>query len=260
MGSTMTDEIVTAAFLIIFLGSAAAAVYARRQGRATLGLGIHDAMAGDIVAGIVIGALGVGGTIAVILATGAAHIDDVGLDLPQLGLGAAVFAGAALLEEVVYRSLMLTGLMVLTGRPAVALGASAAVFGIVHLTGSPDATAISVTSNALGGLMYGIAFLRTRRIWLPLGIHFSWNFVQASLLGFPTSGNTTYSGAVTHVTIGSPHWLSGGGYGPEGSVVSLLFRLAVIAMVLAVTRRAVPAGGPTLGTPPPAAGHSNLGR
>jgi uncharacterized protein len=230
------DVAITASFLVLFVVCAATALYARWKGLVVLGFGVRDHPHREVLSGVVIGSIGMLGTVAVILATGGARVTSVGLDFPLLAVGLLVFVGAALLEETLYRALLLTGLARLTRSPLLALAVTSVVFGLVHVTGSPDATMISVLSNAMGGLMYGIAFLRTGRIWLALGIHFAWNFVQASLCGFATSDNTTFSGAVAHVAVSSTTWLSGGRYGPEGSVVSLLFRLVVIALVLAVTR------------------------
>jgi Type II CAAX prenyl endopeptidase Rce1-like len=73
-------------------------------------------------------------------------------------LSFAVFAVAAFAEELAYRGLLLAGRTVLTRRPIVLLLVSAAMFGLVHVTDSPDATAVGIVSDALGGVMYGVAF------------------------------------------------------------------------------------------------------
>jgi membrane protease YdiL (CAAX protease family) len=80
------------------------------------------------------------------------------VDVPLLGLSFAVFAVAAFAEELAFRGLRLAGLTVLNLRPIVLLLVSAAVFGLVHVTDSPDATAVGSVSDALGGVMYGVAF------------------------------------------------------------------------------------------------------
>ena len=90
--------------------------------------------------------------------------------------------------------------------------------------------------------MYGVAYLRSAgagwgRLWLPVGLHFGWNWVQGTVLGFPVSGTTDFSGAFTDLAASGPTWLSGGAYGPEGSVFSLVGRLAIIALVVAATRQ-----------------------
>jgi hypothetical protein len=83
--------------------------------------------------------------------------------------------------------------------------------------------------------MYGLAFILTGRIWLGLGLHFAWNFVQGPILGFILSGHPV-DHALFHVDDLGPVWLTGGLYGPEGGIVGIGFRFAVIGAVLAWVR------------------------
>ena len=186
----------------------------------------------DLVVGLGIGATGIAVTAVLMLATGHAEISGVGLDPGRLGLGLLVFGIAAVVEEVLFRALLLGGLRRLTGSAGVALVLSAGLFGLLHLVTTDDATAISVLSTTMGGLMYGIAYLRSGRIWLGVGVHFAWNFVQGTVLGFVVSGNGDYSDALVHVTTSGAQWLGGGGYGPEGSVFSLVGRAVIIGLLL----------------------------
>lgn len=224
-----------AVFLAVFGVSATAAVVARVRGRVLLGLGVRDRPLTDLAKGLAIGTAGMTLTVAALLATGAAGIEDVGLDWSRLGRGFGVLAAAAFGEELAYRALLLTGLIVLTRRPLIALAVSALLFGAVHMIGTAEATAISVASNTLGGVMYAVAYLRTGRLWMPIGLHFAWNFVQGTVFGFTVSAETAYSGALFHPVVTGADWLSGGAYGPEGSVLSLAARLLIIAAVLKVT-------------------------
>ena len=84
--------------------------------------------------------------------------------------------------------------------------------------------------------MYGLAFVLTGRIWLGVGLHFAWNFVQGPLLGFILSGHLV-PGAPLHIDDLGPVWLTGGNYGPEGGIVGVGFRFVVIAAVLVSTLR-----------------------
>ncbi|MDN3358564.1 CPBP family intramembrane glutamic endopeptidase [Actinomadura sp. DC4] len=221
----------------LLLVCAVVVVHVRVRRGVPLGLGVGGGAVRELGAGLAIGSAAMTALAATLLVTGLADGGRVGFDPGRLGLGLVVLGGAAVVEEVVYRSVLLTGLSVLTRRPVLALVASAAVFGAVHLAGSPDATLVSGLSNAMGGLMYGVAFLRTGRIWMPVGIHFTWNFVQGTIFGFTVSGETAYSGAFLHPTVSGAGWLTGGAYGPEGSVLSLVARAAIIIMVLLATRR-----------------------
>ncbi|HEX8926990.1 MAG TPA: CPBP family intramembrane glutamic endopeptidase, partial [Terriglobales bacterium] len=63
---------------------------------------------------------------------------------------------------------------------------------------------------------FAMAFLRTRSLWLPIGMHFGWNFFQGTVFGLPVSGIQDFSVVVRSVLRG-PHALTGGAYGPEDS-------------------------------------------
>jgi membrane protease YdiL (CAAX protease family) len=233
-----TDLAITVVFLAVLAVSATAAVWHRWRHRTPLGLGVRGVPVGrHLLLGAAIGAAGIGVTTGLMRLTGHAGITRFAFDGQRLGLALAVLAVAAVGEEVVYRVLMLGGLWRLTGSAGWALVLSAVVFGLVHLTGSdPDASVVSVLSNTLGGVMYSIAFLRTGRIWLPVGLHFAWNFVQGAVLGFVISGDADYSNALFRVHTSGPLWLGGGRYGLEGSVFSLVGRAVIIALVILLTR------------------------
>jgi membrane protease YdiL (CAAX protease family) len=142
-------------------------------------------------------------------------------------LGFLIFA--ALFEEVLSRAFLLGGLLVfLRERKWVAIIISAIFFGVAHLA-NPNASAISVFGNFLGGIMYGIAFVESGRIWLGFGLHFAWNFVQGPILGFIVSGQD-FGGIIEQGTIGSD-LVTGGEYGPEAGLVGIAFRFVVFAML-----------------------------
>ena len=139
---------------------------------------------------------------------------------------------SALFEEVVFRMLMLSGLVVLFGgRRGLAIGLSAALFGFAHLV-NDGATLVSAFGNALGGVIYGIAYLGGRSLWLPVGLHQGWNFFQGPVLGFAISGDSGHTAWVRLADLG-PAWLTGGTFGPEAGAVGMGFRFVVLAALLA---------------------------
>ncbi|MGD8456425.1 MAG: CPBP family intramembrane metalloprotease [Anaerolineales bacterium] len=139
---------------------------------------------------------------------------------------------AALLEEVLSRSFILGGLVLfLKENKWLAVAISAAFFGLAHAA-NPNATIISVFGNALGGVMYAVAFLESGRVWLGWGLHFAWNFFQGPLLGFPVSGLTEGGSILQQVAVG-PEIITGGAYGPEAGLVGMSFRFVVIALLYA---------------------------
>ncbi len=186
--------------------------------------------------GLLIATVGMLVTTGLIAVCGLVDVVDTGLDLRVLALGTLVFAISGLVEELVFRVLVLGGLRRLLGSAGAALVLSSLAFAGVELVTTDGTTPLSVTSTVLGGVMYGVAYLRTGRIWLPVGLHFGWNWVQGTILGFPVSGTTDYSGAFANLRTTGAQWLGGGDYGPEASVFSLVGRLVIIALVVRLTQ------------------------
>ncbi|MDY6876228.1 MAG: CPBP family intramembrane glutamic endopeptidase [Chloroflexota bacterium] len=181
----------------------------------------------DLGSGIVIGTLVMGGIFGVERALGVLHVRGVQIPNLDWAIWLPALAFLAFGEEVAYRSLMLNGLLVMLQKRWLAVIVMAACFGLAHV-GNPNASALSVLGNALGGLMYGVAFLGSGRIWLPLGLHFAWNFIQAPVLGFPFLGKEI--GLVQQTPVGNA-LITGGGYGPEAGLVGMAFRFVAIALL-----------------------------
>jgi membrane protease YdiL (CAAX protease family) len=194
----------------------------------------------DLVAGVAITTMAMVGIFAAELTLGAIGTGPAPRSsAPDLALMALVKLAHTFKEEFIMRGLLLSGLLLaLRGRVALAIGLSALAFGLGHLS-NPGASALSVLGTALGGVIYGLAFVLTQNLWLPIGLHFAWNFVQGPLLGFPVSGMA--AGGLQQVHNLAPGWLTGGDYGPEAGLVGILFRFVVIALVLLWSTRRAPA-------------------
>jgi membrane protease YdiL (CAAX protease family) len=194
------------------------------------GFTFHWEMFNDLGAGLLISLIAMIGIFLGELLLGSIQILGLPMRLDTLGGHIAMLAFGAVFEEFIFRSLILSGLVVLFfGRKWPAILLTAVLFGLVHFNNS-NATYVSTFGNALGGIMYGIAFVGGRNIWLPIGLHFNWNFIQGPVLGFPVSG-TVKDVFITQNAIG-PEWLTGGAYGPEAGLVGMSFRFLVIALVL----------------------------
>lgn len=121
-------------------------------------------------------------------------------------------------EELIFRGYPFQRLVEITG-PVLAVLISSAVFGLAHFR-NPFHTWISTLNTIVVGFLLAICYLRTHALWLPIGIHFAWNFVQGFVLGLPVSG-VVFPDSILHAKISGPLWLTGGAYGPEGSILCL---------------------------------------
>ena len=131
-------------------------------------------------------------------------------------------------EELAFRGYIMQRLDQAWGM-LLAVAASSILFGLVHVL-NPNATALGILSVCLSGVLYASAYLVTRSLWLPMGLHMSWNIVQMHILGFPGSGHVRPS--VMRSATQGPDLVTGGAFGPEGGIVVIGVVVAAIALLL----------------------------
>lgn len=113
----------------------------------------------------------------------------------------------------------------------IALIISAIIFGGLHLI-NPNSSLISATCVAIeGGLLLGAAYIYSRSLWLPIAIHFAWNFMQSGLLGAITSGNEKTNSLLTTQITGAKI-ITGGEFGPEGTIQAILICLIATIVLM----------------------------
>jgi membrane protease YdiL (CAAX protease family) len=98
------------------------------------------------------------------------------------------------------------------------------IFGLLH-AGNNYATLLSIFNTALWGVILGYSFVRSRDLWLPIGLHFGWNAVLP-LFGVNLSGLTIDLTKYQYQWDISSLW-SGGSYGPEGGLLTTIFAAAL---------------------------------
>jgi hypothetical protein len=119
---------------------------------------------------------------------------------------------------------------------AVALILSAALFGFLH-SFNHGATTVSTAAIALeAGVLLAAAYAVSRNLWLPIGLHFGWNFTEGGVFGAAVSGGSGHKGIVAMPLSGSD-LLTGGAFGPEASVVAVAVCLVAAVVLLAMTIR-----------------------
>lgn len=185
--------------------------------------------------GLLLGLLMFGAVIASIALGGGYRVEDTGSVTAAVGLLGLVAAGAVG-EELIFRGLLLRLVEQRTGT-WIALIVSSVAFGAMHLA-NPDATLWGVIAIAIeAGAMLGAAYAATRTLWLPIGLHIAWNFAAAGIFGTVVSGSDMPAGLMLGVTSG-PVILTGGEFGPEGSIYAVLAgSLLTVAFLVLAQRR-----------------------
>ena len=188
-------------------------------GRPVIELGGRGVALRELLAGLAMGALLMGAVIAVLALLGSYHVVDVGWSTGILvGLQAGIVAGFT--EEILVRGVMLRLIEGWLGTWW-ALAITAAFFGAAHL-GNPQATVFGAVAIALeAGILLGACYLLTRRLWLAIGVHAAWNFVQGGIFGSDISGTGSGRGLIEARFTG-PDLLTGGVMGIEASVVAVV--------------------------------------
>ncbi|HEY9428711.1 MAG TPA: type II CAAX endopeptidase family protein [Gemmatimonadaceae bacterium] len=223
LGTVTTIAVVHAAYL----------AYVRYlEGRAATEFAATGA-AKELALGAMIGAAIFSLAIAVLFAAGWYRV--VGVNPWTAALAPLLAAaGAAYVEELIVRGILFRNLEEMLGS-WLALAITAALFGFAHLA-NPNATLTSALAIALeAGVLLGAAYMATRRLWLAIGIHFAWNFVQGGIFGVAVSG--VASNGILRGELHGPVLLTGGSFGVEGSLVAVMVCLAAAAPLLAIARR-----------------------
>jgi len=184
--------------------------------------------------GILIGTTLQGLTILVIYFWGDFHIITVNPFSSILTPFAIAFS-VAVFEEILLRGIIFRIVEEKLGS-YFSLAISAIIFGAAHLL-NPDSSVISSVCIGIVGFMFGAAYIYSRSLWLPIAIHFSWNFVQSGIFGAITSGNEKTS-SLFNVKISGAEILTGGAFGPEGTIQATLFWLLVsIIFMIVITKQ-----------------------
>jgi membrane protease YdiL (CAAX protease family) len=191
-------------------------------------------LAPDGALGLIAGAVLFSAVVGVLWLLGSYHVVAVHPDTHWLLALVTVGLGAGIGEEIVCRGVLYR--IVEEGLGSwIALLFSALFFGAAHLH-NPGATLWAGLAIAIeAGILLGLIYLVTRSLWVCIGLHAAWNFVQGTVYGIPVSGTTADGWLVS--TRSGPDWLSGGAFGAEASVVALVLCSLVSSALLAIALR-----------------------
>ncbi|MDD2695623.1 MAG: CPBP family intramembrane metalloprotease [Anaerolineales bacterium] len=120
---------------------------------------------------------------------------------------------------------------------------SSAIFAILHAV-NPNFSFNALAGLFLSGLFLAFGYVRTRQLWLPIGLHIGWNFFEGVVFGFPVSGLADFPRLLLH-SIDGPPLVTGGVFGPEAGLILLPALLVGAACLYWVTRgRTWPSASP----------------
>jgi membrane protease YdiL (CAAX protease family) len=199
------------------------------------GLPLRKGWAGEAGIGLAIGwSVVIACVLPMLLAGGIAIVLNLhGSTLGWLVADAAFFALAALVEEVAFRGYGFQRFIQALGPVGAAVG-YALFYAMVQAQASGSSHA-SFAVSLVFSLLLSTAYLRTRALWVSWGINFGWKAIRALLFGLAVSGVNSHSPVVQGDPMG-PFWVTGGGYGLDGTWIAFIVLLAAFPFLYRATR------------------------
>jgi hypothetical protein len=213
------------------LATAAMTAIERRPFR-SVGFQWSRGVASEIGLGLAVGSALQTGIFGIAWLCGWASVQVEGPVWDVLVLGTLLFVPAALIEELFVRGYLLPTLSEAWGS-RLALVVTSMLFGALHAL-NPGASPLAFLGTTAAGVMLGLAYQWSGRLWLPWALHFAWNFAEGSLWGMPVSGLEAPS--VIRTQLHGPVLWTGGAFGPEAGLLGLI--AVILGIVLLAKMRA----------------------
>jgi len=219
-----------------------------RKPLTAIGLSLHPGIVREAGIGCLLGLLMMSGIFLIEYALGYAERFWLGYSTGSvvwtIVSSLAFFVVAAVAEELLFRGytfqVLIQGITFLPATITMAV-----LFGAAHMA-NPNASVLGLVNTALAAVLFSLAYQKTRSLWLPFGLHFSWNFAQTTVFGFPTSGIAFSGFRLFRSVQRGPEWITGGAYGPEAGILTTIALVAATWYILKARYLAAPAGIVTL--------------
>ena len=171
--------------------------------------------------------------VSTITASGCATVDWNGFSGTQQFSMFMLFLAVAVGEEMIFRGVIFRWLDE-RWNTWVALLISAILFGWMHIS-NENATWWSSLAIAIeAGLLLGAAYKWSGTLWVPIGIHWAWNYVQGNVFGLAVSGMKV-GDTILETNVNGPDIITGGAFGPEASIIAVI--LGTLITILFLTNR-----------------------
>ena len=157
---------------------------------------------------------------------GCYRIVNVELDVASQLSWLSLFLLVGVVEEVIFRGILFR-LITDKWNIAVGLTTSSLLFGLAHL-GNPGATLWAALAIALAsGWLFGMAYAYHQTIWVPIGMHWAWNYLEGGVFGCAVSGTPLDYLPLITPRISGADLLSGGAFGPEASIICVAIGIGI---------------------------------
>ena len=153
------------------------------------------------------------------------HIKSIQFDWEKQLFSFTLFFLVAVSEEIFFRGILFRMINRRWNLWA-ALVISALIFGGLHIFNDNATLWSSIAIAIEAGSLLGAAYAYSKNLWLPIGIHWIWNYTQGNILGFPVSGGDNVTSVITP-EISGPQWFTGGSFGAEASVIAAVIGLLI---------------------------------
>ena len=187
----------------------------------------------DVLAGIALGCAMMAVCVAILMVMGWA----LWLPLQPFSFRLLAIAAVAIMANTVTQEVLVRGYVQQTldfaFGPRSAIVLSACFFTLLHA--GVIRTLLPALNLFAAGVLLGVAYSMTRNLWLPIGIHFAWNFLQGPILGMRVSGQNVFSDHQM-LKVDGPASFTGSSFGIEGGLVGLAVTVAGIAVIYSITR------------------------
>jgi membrane protease YdiL (CAAX protease family) len=186
-------------------------------------------MARQLGTGLLLGAGLVALTFAVLAALGAYQFGGVNAPSIRMLVPLAELVLVGMAEEMMFRGVIFgVTERSLGSKPAIVI--SALLFSLAHLP-NEGVSALAIAVIAVYGVMQAALYMKTRRLWACIGTHIAWNYCISQVFSSTVSGHAATDGLLRGELMGNA-MLTGGVFGVEGSLITLLLIAAAAAFLL----------------------------
>ena len=180
--------------------------------------------------GIVVGFVYMTLVVSTIVAAGCATMGYYDFEWQRILQALVVFFMVGVGEEIIFRGVIFRQIDERWNIWA-ALIVSALLFGFTHMPNNGATWWSSMAIAIEAGLLLGAAYKWSGTLWLPIGIHWAWNFTQGNIYGAAVSG-TEAGDSVLVINAYGPDIVTGGAFGPEASIVAVIFGIIITLVFL----------------------------